>query len=66
MTKIIFIVLTLSALSLTTCTALSCYACNDCGTTLDTAKATIVQTSTTNYYCRVNINFIINNTIFFF
>jgi len=58
MAKIVPIVLTLLALSFqVTHAALSCYACNDCGTIWDSSKATIVQTSNANHYCRVSINF---------
>jgi hypothetical protein len=69
MAKILPIVLTLLALSFqVTHAALSCYACNDCGTIWDASKATIVQTANANYYCRVSINFdfkLKNNSFFF-
>jgi hypothetical protein len=46
--------------------ASSCYACSDCGSTWDITKANIVQTSSSNDYCRVSINSIEFNEEFSF
>ncbi|CAF3861276.1 unnamed protein product [Rotaria sp. Silwood1] len=36
--------------------ALTCYSCNNCGMTWDASKATIVQTSGANDYCRKTVS----------
>jgi len=43
--------------------ASSCYSCNNCGTTWDISKVSIIQTSSSSDYCRVSINCIINHRI---
>ncbi|CAF0890381.1 unnamed protein product [Rotaria sordida] len=56
MGRILPIVLILLAFSFSiTHAALTCYSCNDCGTSWDASKATIVQTSGANDYCRKTV-----------
>ncbi len=45
--------------------ASSCYTCNPCGTTWNSAAATVAQTSNPNDYCRVSLFIILIEIIVF-